>query len=203
MGKRKLKALLACNPQRVCIIDTRPCDDSWQELLFAGPVEYQCRPFHKQDVKGNALVFAATGCAQINAAVAEACQRYGVFCNVADAPDAGTFIVPAHFRRGDILVALSTGGHSPALARSIRMDLETWFGERYTAIATLLGRLRPIVLAQKYPTNQNTELFRTIIASDLAEMLRQQRHDDAKQLLLHLLPEALHNSIGELLDDFA
>ncbi|MFV0420694.1 precorrin-2 dehydrogenase/sirohydrochlorin ferrochelatase family protein [Oleidesulfovibrio sp.] len=201
VGRRKLQALLPCSPQQVLVIDACPPAGEWQDLLSGGTVVYECRPFHEHDVEGKALVFAATGSGQINATVAAACKAKGIPCNVADAPESGSFTVPAHFTSGDMLVTLSTGGNSPALSRRIRMDLEEWFGNRYTAIAALMGRLRPMVLALGYETPKNTKIFRSLVNSDLSEMLRQKRNDEASLLLRELLPEELHNNIGELLND--
>ena len=72
------------------------------------------------------LGFAATSNRETNDAVARACTERGILCNCADAPKDSSFIVPALVEQGNIAIALSTGGASPALARKIREDLETW-----------------------------------------------------------------------------
>lgn len=203
VGRRKLQALLPCEPASVIVVDPRTASPDWQDLLSGGTVVYECRPFDENDVTGKAVVFAATGNAAVNAAVARACRHNGIPCNVADAPQSGSFIVPAHFTSGDILVALSTGGHSPALARRIRSDLQEWFGDRYTALAAFMGRVRPLILDIGLETHRNTEIFRNLVNSDLAEMLRHNRNTEAEALLRNLLPEQLHNRIGELLNELA
>ena len=135
------------------------------------------------------MVFAATSNRQTNDAVARACTERGILCNCADAPKDSSFIVPALVEQGNIAIALSTGGASPALARKIREDLETW--------------LRPLVLALHHETRQNTTLFRSIVDSPLSEALQRRDRQTCESLLGELLPIELHPYIMELLHDLA
>lgn len=204
VGRRKLASLLACGPARVLVLDANPAapDDPESATLLAHPaVSFEARPFTPVDAEGCALVFAATGNRAVNAAVADACRRGNVPCNVADAPDEGAFIVPAHFASGDLTVALSTGGHSPALARRIRRELQQWFGARYNAVTLLLGRLRPLVLALGRETGQNATLFRAVAESPLIDALAAHDRAEAERILSELLPAELHPHIVELLHE--
>lgn len=76
------------------------------------------------DAAGYRVVFAATDRRDVNAAVARDAEAAGAWVNVADDPEASTLLVPAAVRRGEVLVALSTGGASPLLARRVRERLE-------------------------------------------------------------------------------
>ena len=149
------------------------------------------------------MVFAATSNRQTNDAVARACAERGILCNCTDAPKDSSFIVPALVEQGNIAIALSTGGASPALARKIREDLEAWLGERYTGISELLMRLRPLVLALHHETRQNTTLFRSIVDSPLSEALQRRDRQTCESLLRELLHIELHPYIMELLHDLA
>ena len=175
----------------------------FQVLLEDERVSFTKRSFTPSDVEGCALVFAATSSRQTNDAVARACAERGILCNCADAPKDSSFIVPALVEQGNIAIALSTGGASPALARKIREDLEAWLGERYTGISELLMRLRPLVLALHHETRQNTTLFRSIVDSPLSEALQRRDRQTCESLLRELLPIELHPHIMELLHDLA
>lgn len=206
VGRRKLASLLDCGPASVLVLDANPAapdDPELAPLLAHHAVRFEARPFAPADVDGCALAFAATGNRAVNAAVADACRQRNVPCNVADAPDTGAFIVPAHFACGELTVALSTGGHSPALARRIRMDLQQWFGARYDGITLLLGRLRPLVLALGHETGQNTALFRALVESPLIDALAARDRAGAERILTELLPAELHPRIVELLHELA
>ena len=203
VGCRKITSLLECPIERLHVIDLAEPDTNLQVLLEDKRVSFTKRPFTPSDVEGCALVFAATSNRQTNDAVARACTERGILCNCADAPQDRSFIVPALVEQGNIAIALSTGGASPALARKIREDLETWLGERYTGISELLMRLRPLVLALHHETRQNTTLFRSIVDSPLSEALQRQDRQTCESLLGELLPIELHPYIMELLHDLA
>ena len=203
VGCRKIASLLECPIERLHVIDLAEPDTNLQVWLEDKRVSFMKRPFTPSDVEGCALVFAATSSRQTNDAVARACAERGILCNCTDAPKDSSFIVPALVEQGNIAIALSTGGASPALARKIREDLEAWLGERYTGISELLMRLRPLVLALHHETRQNTTLFRSIVDSPLSEALQRRDRQTCESLLRELLPIELHPYIMELLHDLA
>lgn len=88
-------------------------------------IQWMEREATDDDVRTATLVFLATSDSEVNARLERAARAAGVWVNRADAPDGGTFQVPATFRRGDITVAISTGGKSPAFARLLREELES------------------------------------------------------------------------------
>ena len=92
------------------------------------------------------ILFVAGLDAKTSRDLAHAARAAGVLVNVEDVPDLCDFHVPAQVRRGDLLVAISTGGRSPALARALREDIEQRFGpeweERLEEISGLRGRWR-------------------------------------------------------------
>ena len=203
VGRRKLAALLPCQPDEILVLDTTEPAAELSELLKAPAVRFEQRGFRTDDVKGRTLAFACTGNRSVNEAVEKACKPQNVLCNIVDDPTAGDFIVPAHFENGDILVALSTGGHSPALARRIRKELQQQFGSRYATLASLMGKLRPLVLALGNETRQNTVLFRAVVNSPLVDALEAKDMLLAHTILIEILPVQLHQNIGEMLDEHA
>lgn len=218
VGQRKLMSLLEHDVGSVLLVDIRPPDAALTRLLGDPRVRFVQRAFREEDVEGCTLVFAATGSRESNAAVTAVCARRRILCNCVDAPREGNVIVPATARRGPLTVALSTGGGSPALARVLRRELEDWLTPN-AALATLLARLRPLVLAlpdaafssataQKSiafcpRTAHNTALFRTLVRSELRAALHARDRKRCEALLLDLLPAALHPYLPELLYDLA
>ncbi len=202
VGRRKIASLLPCSPRAVTVVDPDLSPAGMRELSESGPVRCHARAFAPEDLDGKALVFAATGSREANSLVATLCRERGVFCNIADAPAESDFFVPAHFTSEGITLALSTGGQSPALAKRLRMELEAWMGKRYAGLFTVLGRLRPLVLELGLPTEENSELFRALVRSPLAELLESRQHAAAEALLAERLPKQLHARMGELLHGF-
>src|SRR5581483_10821850 len=94
------------------------------------------------DLDGAFLAVAATDHPDVNRAVAEAARARGVLVNVVDDPAACDFTVPATVRRGDITIAVSTGGRSPAFARHLRQALESWLTDERCSILELAAEVR-------------------------------------------------------------
>lgn len=206
VGCRKLADLLESDVERVLVLDAQPPSAALMLLLADVRVRFVQRDFTPEDLwldgklmgKRAGLVFATTGHAAVNAAVVAACAEQGILCNSADAPDTGGFIVPARVCAGRVTLAVSTQGASPALARHMRQSLQS-FAEPYAALAELLARLRPMVLAIGNESGHNRELFRTLVTSPLGEALAMGDIGRADALLRELLPKTLHPRITELL----
>jgi precorrin-2 dehydrogenase / sirohydrochlorin ferrochelatase len=111
-------------------------------LARAAMIEHRPRRFRRIDTRGCTLVVAATGVSEIDDAVAVAARPAGALVNVVDRPASCDFILPSVLRRGDLQIAVSTGGRSPALAREIRRRLEAEIGEDYAALVTRVGDAR-------------------------------------------------------------
>lgn len=88
------------------------------------PIVQRPRRFRRSDIRGQALVFAATDDRRVNHSVSEAANAAGIPVNVADAPEECAFLVPSRIRRGNLQVAVSTSGQSPTLAIAIRKKIE-------------------------------------------------------------------------------
>lgn len=204
VGQRKLSGLLACNPASVLVLDpVGPATESAPEaaeLLRDPRVHFERRACETADLNGCGLVFAATGSAAENSRIAALCAVAGILCNSASNPDEGCFQVPAVARSTPLAAALSTGGASPALARRWKGELERWLEPR-SRMATLMGRLRPLVLALGHDTGQNTGLFRKLAESPLQQWLEEHDHENCTRYLQAVLPPALHANIAELLHD--
>src|SRR5205807_2848562 len=101
--------------------------------------EHRARAFRRHDVRGVALVVAATGVPAVDDAAAASARRSRALVNVVDRPAACDFILPSVLRRGELQIAVSTGGRSPALAREIRRRLEGLFGPEYADLVRRVG----------------------------------------------------------------
>lgn len=144
-----------------------------ESMVAAGQVQAERREYRPGDLAGAALAIAATGDRQVNVAIAEEARQRGVLVNVVDDPALCTFIVPAVVRRGDLLVAISTGGQSPAFARRLREMLEEAIDPAYGELLALLGRLRPQVL-QQVPRDRQPEVWERLLDGELLAVLRRE-----------------------------
>jgi precorrin-2 dehydrogenase / sirohydrochlorin ferrochelatase len=137
------------------------------ELRHSGAIVHE-RPFTDSDVVGRFVVIAATNDRHVNAAVSTAAERRNTLCNVADDPELCSFILPAVVRRGSIVVGVSTGGASPALAQRIRDDVAALVGPEHEDLAERLAALRPWA-RETLPTYEaRRDYFRQLVAEALA-----------------------------------
>jgi len=197
VGLRKTGMLLECGVGELLVLDPDLPD---RALLPEHPAaRFEARCFTPEDLAGCALVFAATGSREANAAIAAACAERGIFCNCADAPLEGNCIVPATARAGDVTLALSTGGASPAYARALRKELEDWLQAK-APLAALMGRIRPCLLALGKDTRHNTKLFRALVQSGIEAALAAKDARLCGDLLAAALPEELRPRLAEFLD---
>jgi siroheme synthase-like protein len=113
-----------------------------RRLVEDGNATATLREFRRGDLDGAFVVVAATNDSGANEQVAKEASELGLLINVVDVPGLSNFIVPSYLRRGDVTVAVSTGGKSPALARRIRTELEKAFGEEYAALSLLVEEVR-------------------------------------------------------------
>jgi len=113
-----------------------------RQWVHEGVVQYVGRPYQFGDLSGFLLAFAATGNLAVDAAVFADGRAVGVLVNSADDPTHCDFFLPALIRRGDLAIAVSTGGTSPALARVMREELQTIVGEDYTLLVEIAATMR-------------------------------------------------------------
>jgi precorrin-2 dehydrogenase/sirohydrochlorin ferrochelatase len=144
-------------------------------------IRVERRRWRKSDVRGYALVFAATDDAALNRAIAEKARRAGVPVNVADDPGLCSFIVPACVRRGDLLIAVTTCAKSPTLSKWIRLDLEARYGPEYREFVELLGELRDEVKRRYASPSDRETAFDRLVNCGILELLRSGEREQARK----------------------
>jgi siroheme synthase-like protein len=140
IAERKVEGLLECGAR--VIVVSPSLGSGLAHLAAIARIEHRARVFRKVDVRGCMLVIAATGVAAVDDAVAAVARRYGALVNAVDRPACCDFIYGSVLRRGQLQIAVSTGGRAPALAREIRRRLEPVIGAEYAALVDEVGRAR-------------------------------------------------------------
>ncbi|MEW6258423.1 MAG: bifunctional precorrin-2 dehydrogenase/sirohydrochlorin ferrochelatase [Thermodesulfobacteriota bacterium] len=170
VATRKVEGLLGCSARvRVVSPIVTPRLRHWIE---EGTVDWIDRPYYSESLQGARLVIGATDDQAVNLRVFEDCKALGIWCNIADRPECCDFILPSVIRRGDLIVAVSTSGKSPAFAKTLRKQLEGLFGQEYAVFLQLMGRIRKRLLAEDHAPEAHKHLFETLIAGGLLEAIR-------------------------------
>jgi len=166
VGTRKVSGLLAAGA-RVRLVEPR---DAAPACGLAG-VERVARRFETTDLDGALLVFAASDDAQVNAAVAAEARRRGLMVNRADEPHGGDFALPALLRRGELLVAVSSGGGHPGFAAAVRDRLAETLGEEWGILAALARELRSRRLTSGEADAYNRTVVRALLDERLVRLI--------------------------------
>ncbi len=185
VATRKVELLLQCGAT-VRVIALR-VDSSLKTLMKSGAVEHLSTTYEKRQIVGATLVFASTDDEGVNRAVYRDARSAGIPVNVADAPELCSFVVPAIVESGDLVIAVSTSGKSPAMAKRIRMELEQSFGPEYARILKLMGEVRQLLMKTEPDMSRRKELLGRIVDSDLLERIRAGEHPEADGVIREML----------------
>lgn len=160
-----------------------------QQLVEEQRLEWFPRNFAEGDLQNGFMVFGATDNRAVQLLVAEEAEKYGVLLNSADDPVGSDFHVPAHFRRGDILIAVGTGGGSPALAKALRKKLEDAIGPEYEAVVELLAAIREQVVGLGSDSEEHGAILRNLLQQGIVDIVLERSWFDLQMLMLEELPE--------------
>ena len=181
---RKVRALLE-QGATVQVITPALCSEL-SCLAESKAINVLQRSYEPGDLKGAYIAIAATTETETNKRVAMEAKRRGILVNVVDDLERSDFIVPSCLRRGELTIAVSTAGKSPALARKIRTRLEKDLVEEYASLVALIGEVRSELRQQGITVNKNA-WQKALDLDSLIEMLRAGQSKKAKATLLNNL----------------
>lgn len=144
-----------------------------------GQVAIRRKAYEENDLDGASIVIASTDDQRVNEQIAADCRRRRIPVNVVDVTPLCEFIVPAIVESGSIQIAVSTGGKSPALARTLKEDLQRMVGTEYAEVNDLLGSLRDSAKRVLPTDTDRKRFFDGIIAQGILQMLRDGKRPEA------------------------
>jgi precorrin-2 dehydrogenase/sirohydrochlorin ferrochelatase len=181
VGSRKAASLLACGAE-VTVVSPLISDTLRNQMTKNNLVILE-RSFQASDLDGMFLVIGATDDEVLNQEISAEAHRRNILCNIADRPKVCNFILPSIIQRGDLLIAISTSGQSPAFARKVRQDLEKQFGPEYEAFLKVMGAIRQHLLAQAHAPEAHKPIFEKLIQADLLHLIQKKQYAAANALI--------------------
>ena len=166
VGARKVRGLLAAGAL-VRLVDP----DGSVEFTDIPSVEVVTRNFQSTDLDGASLAFAATDVREVNERITDAARKRGIPVNIADAPEEGDFTLPATLMRGDLSIAVATGGGSPALAVVLRDLLAEQFGDEWAQVLDIAAALRRKKLTADMKNPYTLRVLHQLIVAGLPQLL--------------------------------
>lgn len=202
VAARKVASLLECGGAVEVV--SPELTDELQELHQQGRLLWRDRSYQPGDLAGAFLVIAATDAEDVQAAVFAEASAANQLINVADVPPRCNFILSAVVSRGDLVIAVSTAGKSPALASRIRKQLAEAYGDEYGTVVEIMGILRPVVLALGLGSGRNKKIFNALLADDFVTWVQSGDWSAMENHLRTVLGERLDqgclNNIKEVLN---
>jgi len=167
VAEGKLQGLLAAGA-RVRVVAPE-ITRSIAELLDQGKIEWLAKEFERSDLDGAYLVIAATSAFGVNEAVYREADARGILCNAVDDIEHCHFYYGSVVQRGDLQIAISTNGKSPALAQRLRLQLERQFGPEYELWLEWLGAARELLRAREGSADTKNVLLHHIASQPMFE----------------------------------
>ena len=185
VGTRKVMTLVDCGA-RVTVVSPEVTTQMLQ-LADNRAIKLKKRPYRSLDLEGMFLVIGATNDEGLNRQINKDAHRLNKLYNIADLPEACNFILPSLVNRGDLIIAISTSGKSPALSKKLRKDLENKFGEEYAGFLQLMGAIRQKLLSKNNDSNARKYIFEQLIARGLIGMVKNRKEEEINSLLFEIL----------------
>jgi siroheme synthase-like protein len=180
--------LLDCGAD-ITVISPKP-HLSMAKLFRKKAIRLIHRDYKVGDLMDATLAVASTDVREINRTVAHEAKRLGILVNVVDDPRLSSFILPSFFRRGNLTIAVSSGGKSPALARKIRSNLEKSLGKEYATLQSLISDVRSSL--KKRGCLVDGETWQEVLDLKLLiKLIQKGQKKKAKTLLLSKLEASL------------
>ncbi len=148
-------------------------------LSQSGKITHKSKEFDEHDLTGAYLVIASTDSEELNRTIGRLGRKKHMLVNVAAPPEEGTFIVPSVVDRGELLIAISTSGTSPAMARKIRLELEERYGPAYEQFLEKMMQVRHLLMEQVTDESGRRALLQALVDSDVLDLMKQGRMHEA------------------------
>ncbi|MEN6413842.1 MAG: bifunctional precorrin-2 dehydrogenase/sirohydrochlorin ferrochelatase [Veillonellales bacterium] len=185
VARRKAESLLAAGAE-VTVFSPK-LTPRLAELAGNRQLLHVDRPYRQGDLQGFFIVICATDNPEVNQSAAEEARCRGALVNVVDSPELGDFNVPAQVVQGDLLLTVSTGGKSPALARRLRQELSERYGMEYGIYLTLIAKVRQEMKQRLATAKQREYFWRETIDENVLDLLRQGRIEEAEAGIRHAI----------------
>ncbi len=157
-------------------------------MIDAGEIaEYRERTYRPEDLEGCFLVIAATNLDPINRMVWQDAEARNMVCNVVDVPPLCNFIVPSIVRRGELALAISTGGASPVVAKHIRRQLDEAYGPEWEALVDLLRNVRDELKERYLDMPSRRDAVEQLMETDIVRRLADGDEAGARELARRVL----------------
>lgn len=180
VAERRVRALLRHGAD-VAVVAPDP-GEALRDLEAEGRITIEARGYVRGDLEGASVAVCASGSDEIDRAVRDEAEERRCLVNVSGSPDLSSFVIPSLVRRGDLQIAVSTGGEAPALAKRVRRRLDGEFGPAWAAYVKLAGEVRSLAFT-RLGQDRAAAVSEALADSDLLERIEAGQQQSAEEVL--------------------
>ncbi len=192
VAERKIKTLINVGAE-VTVISPK-ITKRLERLVAERRLKHICREYRKGDLKDAFLVIAATDNISVNERISHAAK---CLVNVVDVPHLCNFIVPSTIKRGLLKLAISTSGISPALAKTIRRELEEQYGNEFSEFLKLLQNMRTKAKKLIHDKKRRRQFLQNIGSKKMVGILRDMGMKEVKKIINNSLKKYIRNKYNK------
>jgi precorrin-2 dehydrogenase/sirohydrochlorin ferrochelatase len=185
IAQRKIESLMEAGAN--IVVASKDLTPQIKKYEKEGRIVVVGREYDKAFLEEVFMVIAATDDAELNHRISQDAIEKGLLVNAVDQPKDCNFIFPSVVKRGDLVLAISTSGKSPALAKKIRERLEQEFGDEYEIFLNIMGYLRQEIFSWNLPQHKNSQLFGQLTEGDLLEAIHKKKWDRVTKIINQVL----------------
>ena len=172
VATRKVEGLLQAGAEVTVIsLEVTAAIQEWQSR---GELRYLPRCYRRGDLRGFFIAYAATGIAEVDQQMAAEAGVERVLLNVVDLPMLCDFITPAIVQRGDLIIAISTGGKGPGFAKLVRQQLENFVGPEYAEALEVVGVKRSALKQSCSNAEERQRVLNEFMESAALDLVRKE-----------------------------
>jgi precorrin-2 dehydrogenase / sirohydrochlorin ferrochelatase len=185
VGTRKILMLLRCGA-KVTVISPMLTEEL-HLLAEKKIITWKSRPYEPDDMDDAFLVIGATDNDSLNQQIHADAKRLDKLCNIADRPESCNFILPSVVDKGDLIIAVSTSGKSPAYSKELKKCMEAYFGEEHAVFLKLMGAIRKKLLSRRMPASSHKPIFEKLVCAGLVDMIKRDDEIHINRILMEIL----------------
>ena len=187
VAQRKVSALISSGADITLISPS--LTKELRKRLTAGMIRHIPRQYRRGDLKGAFLVIAATDSAETNRRVSKDAPA---LVNVVDVPEECNFIAPSVVKRGHLVIAISTGGASPAFSRAIRQELQLLYGSEFSGYLKFVKEIRKKAMTAVPERGRRERFLKGLASEEILAMLRNKGPEAVKKVVMRRLIKVMH-----------
>ncbi len=182
VAERKVRSLLKAGAVvKVVSPDVTP---GLKKLGYQGKIIHKKKRYVKGDLRGAFIVIAATSSAAVNSRAAQEAEH---LVNIIDTPADGNFIVPSHVSRGNLSIAISTGGASPAVSKAVRKEIEEKYDAEFARYLRFAEKVREKAMKEIKDAKKRERFLKSLASAEILAILRKRGFDKASREVLKAL----------------